>query len=77
MHDLIRVLHSKVETMTSCLPYATNLPSKFSPVSGLVIFMMCDHLAEEALITEDENGDYGREGGHTQSLLLRYDNHCV
>jgi hypothetical protein len=30
--------------------------------------MMCDHLAEEALITEDENEDGAEEGGHRPNL---------
>jgi hypothetical protein len=74
---VFRVLRSKVETMATCFAFTTNLPSQFSQVAGLVIFMMCDHLAEEALITEDENGDGGGGGGHTPRLLLRNATHCV
>ena len=74
---MFRVLHSKVETMTTCLSYTANLPSQTSQIAGLVIFMMCDHLAEEALITEDESGDGGGEGVHTPRLLLRNVAHCV
>ena len=75
--DVFRVLRSKVETMATCFAFTTNLPSQTSQVAGLVIFMMCDHLAEEALITEDENGDGAAEGVHTPRLSLRNVAHCV
>ena len=76
-HHVFRVLHSKLEETQAYLLYTAHIPSKTSQITGLVIFMMCDHLAEEALIMDDENGDGAAEGVHTLRLSLRNVAHCV
>ncbi len=36
-------------------------------MTGLVIFMMCDHLADEALISEDDDDERGDQGENKEN----------
>ncbi len=36
-------------------------------MTGLVIFMMCDHLAEEALVSEDDDDERGDQGENKEN----------